>query len=210
MPGRPMSHRTICGRDARGDRERLLGVARGADLGAPELHLQAQALERVGVVLDDQDAVALAQARHAGSRRLVRGRRARPAAARGRTRCRWPGPSLKPSTSPPCSWAMRRARVRPTPRPPSVRASVWSCCANSSNACGRNVGSMPCAAVLDRDLHRLRGAPHGDRDRRSARSVNLAALAIRLRERLRQPAAVAADEAGARRERRRRGDGRRR
>ena len=41
--------------------ERFLGAARGADLVAPELHLQAQALERVGVVLDDQDAVALAQ-----------------------------------------------------------------------------------------------------------------------------------------------------
>ena len=50
--------------------ERFVGVLRGADLGAPELHLQAQALERVGVVLDDQDAVALAQARHVAVDRL--------------------------------------------------------------------------------------------------------------------------------------------
>ena len=75
MPGRPMSHSTICGRNCAAIVERFLGVARGADLGAPELHLQAQALERVGVVLDDQDAVALAQPRHAGVDVVGRGLR---------------------------------------------------------------------------------------------------------------------------------------
>ena len=56
-----------------GDAERFFRAFRGADLGAPELHLQAQALQRVGVVLDDQHAVALGQARHVVVGRLVDG-----------------------------------------------------------------------------------------------------------------------------------------
>ena len=49
------------------------------------------------------------------------------------------------------------------------------------------------AAVLDRDLHRLRGAPHGDRDRARLEG-ELGGVGDQVRERLRQPAAVAADE----------------
>ena len=58
----------------------------------------------------------------------------------------------------------------------------------------QEVGVDALAAVLDRDLHRLGGAPDADRRSMPGSKLNLAALTIRLRERLRQPAAVAADE----------------
>ncbi len=57
-------------------------------------------------------------------------------------------PSLDPSTSPPCSWAIRRASVRPTPSPPRVRPRLWSCWANSSKACGMNSRSIPSPGSL--------------------------------------------------------------
>ena len=166
--------------------------SRGADLGAPELHLQAQALERVGVVLDDEDAVALAQPRHVAvggvgvSSGSISG-------SQSTNSLPWPGPSLKPSTSPPCSWAMRRASVRPTPRPPRRARERLVLLREQLEGVRQELGVDPFARVLDRDLHRLRGAPDADRHR-ARLEAELGGVDDEVRERLREPAAVAADE----------------
>ena len=201
------------GRSAAGRRrlvERFLGAARGADLVAPELHLQAQALERVGVVLDDQDAVALAQRAAPPRRRGAAPAPRRAAAARGRTRC-------------PCrafaeGLDVAAVQLRDAPRQRQAdaeaaeraRPGVWSCCANSSKACGRKSGAMPWPRSLTEMCDGPGGAAHARSRSTPGSKLNLAALPIRLRERLRQPRRRRRGRTGARPGRRpRAGAGRR-
>ena len=54
-----------------------------------------------------------------------------------------PGPSLSASSVPPWSRTTLRARVKPMPSPPAVRARPWSPCANISKARARIAGSRP-------------------------------------------------------------------
>ena len=60
-----------------------------------------------------------------------------------------PGPSLRAETLPSWSSTSFRTIVRPTPRPPSDRASVRSPWANRSKIWGSTSGAMPSAIVGD-------------------------------------------------------------
>ncbi len=177
---------------ALGDGERLLGVARRAHLGAPELHLQAQALERVGIVLDDQDAVAFGEAWHVAVGRL---------ADRVGLDGRQPEDEFAAVTrafaealdvaAVQLGDAARQGQADTEPAERSRQRLILL--REQLEGVRQELRIDPFAAVLDRDLHRLRGASHGDRDRARLEG-ELGGVGDQVRQRLRQPAAIAAHE----------------
>ena len=106
-----------------GHGERLAAIMCGTHVVAEQLEEHGQALRRVPVVIDDQDA--------------LRGRASRHRVGSFRRAGRWclreqrqahddslprPGPALVASTVPPCISVRRCTSVRPMPRPPSARS----------------------------------------------------------------------------------------
>src|ERR1035441_9911461 len=78
----------------------------------------------------------------------------------------WPGPSLKASTSPPCRAAARERRDAASQRQADAEAAERArqglvLLREQLEGVWQEVRVDALALVLDGDLHRLRGAPHG-------------------------------------------------
>ena len=153
--GRPRSRSCPAGR-CRARRPRVGGSPPPASASEPSwatptswpisVEQQGEAVGRVAVVVDDEDAPAAAAGPGRPLGRSVGGPVRRPSIGAGRRTTNSlprPGPSLRAATVPPCISTRLRTRLRPIPRPPCERSSRRSAWVNRSKMCGSISAAMP-------------------------------------------------------------------
>ena len=197
MPGRPMSSRTISGRNAARRRERLPARrGRTRDLVAPELRAGSPGSRRRRGC---RPPPARGGEPPAGSSARSAARRAGGGRAGGERQADDELAALaRPVADAPrrCRRAARPAAatsVRPMPSPPSERSSGRSPCMNSSKIAGSRSAAMPTPVSRDADRHHRLLASRPSAGCRPPGGVYLAALLSRFVSDLREPGRVALD-----------------